>query len=74
MVAAVEMLADHIVERHLLGAHHVAEPHFVRLEPGFARDGVHDRLDRKADAGAGDAAIRQDAGICWWPPPSARQR
>ncbi len=65
MVAAVEVFADDVVERHLLGPHHVAKPDFVWLQLGFAGDGIHDRFDCKANAGAGDAAIRQGSGICW---------
>ena len=42
------------------GLHHVAQPHLVRLEPGLARDGIHDGFDREADAGPRDAAIGQD--------------
>jgi hypothetical protein len=59
MIAAVEMLSDHVVERHLLRANHVAQPQLVRLETRLARDRVHDHFDGKANAGAGDAAIRQ---------------
>ena len=63
MVAAVEMLLDHVVERHLLRPHHVAQAELVGLELRLARERIHDDLDGEADAGAGDAAIRQDRAL-----------
>ena len=60
MIAAVEVLADDIVERHLLRPHHIAQPHLVRLESGLPRDRIHDRFDREADAGPRDTAIGND--------------
>jgi hypothetical protein len=60
IVAAVELLLHHVLERHLLWTHEVSQPHLVRLEPRRARDRIHDGFDRQAHAGAGDAAIRQD--------------
>src|SRR5204862_7989404 len=57
MIAAVEMLADHVVEWHLLGPDHVSQPHFVGLHSNFASDGIHDHFDCEADARSCDAAV-----------------
>jgi len=50
MIAAVEMLAQHIVERHLVRPDHVAQPTFVRFEPRFTGNRIHDHFDREANA------------------------
>ena len=54
------MLLGDVVERHLLGLHQVAQSHFARLKPGFGRDQIEHQFQRKAHAGARNAAIRQD--------------
>ena len=60
IVAAVEMLIGDVVERHLLGLHKNLRPHLVRLDAGFARDGVEQEFEREAHASPRDPAIRQD--------------
>ena len=60
MIAAVEMFADHVVEGHLFGTHHVSQPDFVRLQPGFARDGVHHHFDRQANSRSCHAPVGND--------------
>ena len=60
MVAAIEMFADHVVEWHLFGADHVPQSHFVRLQPDFASNGIHDHLDCQADARSCDPAVGDD--------------
>ena len=54
------MLFGDIVERHLLGLDQNFRPHFMRLDPGFARDRVEHEFEREADAGSRNAAIGQD--------------
>ena len=48
-----------VVVGHLVRLHEIREPHFVGLLAGFARDRIERDFERKADAGARDAAIRQ---------------
>ena len=49
MIAAVEMFADHVVERHLFGTYHISQSDFIRLQSRFACDGVHHHFDRQAN-------------------------
>ncbi len=60
VITAVEMLVGDVVERHLAGIDQIAQSNFGGLEAGFGRYGVEHDLERKADAGARDAAIGQD--------------
>ena len=60
IIAAVEMFFGDVVERHLFGRDQVAQADLVGLEVRFAGDGVEHQFHHETDAGAGDAAIRQD--------------
>ena len=57
VVAAVEMLVGDVVERHLVGAHQVRQPHLVGLLADLARDRIDHQLHGVADVRARDAAI-----------------
>ena len=63
IVAAVEPFLGDVGERHLLRLHQDLGAHLVRLDAGFARDGVEHELEREADASARDATIRQDRAL-----------
>ncbi len=49
-----------VVERHLLRPHQAAHAQLRRLDAEVARERVERQLQREADAGARDAAVRQD--------------
>ena len=51
------MLVGDVVERHLVGAHEVCEPHLVGLLADLARDRIDHQLHGVADVRARDAAI-----------------
>ena len=54
------MLSCDIIERHLVRLYQIAQSNLARLNPGCHGDGVQHDLERKADAGVGNAAIRPD--------------
>jgi hypothetical protein len=60
IIAAVEMFLGDVVERHLVRLDQIAQPDFAGLNPGRDGDRIQHDLQCKADAGAGNAAIRQD--------------
>ena len=60
IIAAVEVFAGDVLERHRRRRHQVAQAHFVRFQSGLARDGVKRHFQREAHARPRDAAIRQD--------------
>jgi hypothetical protein len=63
VVAAVEVLGDDVVERHLLRPHQVAQPHLMGLEASRPRHGIHRQLDREAHARSRDATVGQDRAL-----------
>src|SRR5262249_61220820 len=60
VIAAIEMLVGDVVERHLIGRDEISDAYEVWLDPRLARDRVEHELEREADTGARDTAIRQD--------------
>ena len=60
VVAAVEVLAGDVIERHGLGRDQVPQAHRVRLHPALRRDGVHDGFHRVGHAGPRHATVGQD--------------
>ena len=60
IVAAVVGVAGHGDERHGRVRHQVLAPDVARLAPDRARHRIDRQLDREADAGARDPAIRND--------------
>jgi hypothetical protein len=50
VIAAIELLLGHVLERHLFGAHEVSQPRLIRFDAGLAGDRIHDDFDRKAHA------------------------
>ncbi len=60
IIAAIKMFVRDVVERHLLRAHQVAQPHLARLQTGGRSNRIQHDLQREADAGARHPPIRQD--------------
>jgi len=60
VVAGIEVLLGHVVERHLLGTHQILEPDLVRLQAELAGQRIDGQFHGKTDAGARHAAVRQD--------------
>ena len=63
VVAAVVVLARDIVVGHRRGRNEIVVPHLPWLAADRARDRVDHQLHRKADAGAGHAAVGQKTGL-----------
>ena len=60
VIAAVVGVPGHGDERHGGGRHQVLAPHVAGFPPDRARHRIDRQLDREADAGARDPAIRHD--------------
>jgi hypothetical protein len=60
IVAGIEVSLGDVVERHLLRPHQAAHAQLRGLDAKVARQRVEGHLERKADAGARDAAIGQN--------------
>ena len=60
IVAGIEVALGDVVERHLLRPHQAAHAQLGGLDAEVAGERVERHLEREADAGARNAAIRQD--------------
>jgi hypothetical protein len=63
VVAAIELLLHHVLERHLIGTNQVSQSRLVRFDAGLAGDRIHNDFDRKAHAGPCHAAIGKDGAL-----------